>query len=120
MENVASKKCLQEEAGSCNYHSEELEGSEATKSLQGSASQYCPCPVSRSMSFGCPTFQENETSCNSDPVSVERIHQKKVLQTKHLLHHQASVTHKTVNLHFFLQFSFFLIIIYWYEAVVLI
>jgi hypothetical protein len=33
MENVAIKKCLQEEAGSCNYHSEELEGSEATKSL---------------------------------------------------------------------------------------
>jgi hypothetical protein len=33
MENVASKKCLQEEAGSCYYHSKELEGSEATKSL---------------------------------------------------------------------------------------
>ena len=33
MENVASKKCLQEDPGSCSNHSEELEGSEATKSL---------------------------------------------------------------------------------------
>ena len=98
MENVAIKKCLQKEAGSCNYNSEELEGSEATKSLQDNASQYCPCPVCCPLSSGCSTLQENERSCNSDPVSMERTDGKEAVQAKHLLHHQASVTDQKVNI----------------------
>jgi len=98
LENAASQNNVQKVPGCNGDNSEDLEGSKATETLQGNYPKGCSCSGCCQVPSGCPAFQEDETSSNSDPVSLEGIRQQNIVPTKRCIDCQDPGSHQKVNI----------------------